>query len=207
MNWYNAVVPYIGKWAVDSDLTVDYIESIVKNICDSNGVSYYNTLNSDKAFIIYESVAQIFMILSTKYADSYPLPLAIGITADRSKITKNLLEIASTWQKRADEERKNLSTSITITRLERLSDFSDEEFRLSTPIITIQSLLNNKIRIIWDLEESTYFVKYELYLDSELIYTSENRYLNYYDIDETTGTIELRKYSSDEVYSFAELTL
>lgn len=207
MNWYNQVAPYLGKWSIDTEVTVDRLEHVIKNVCESNGLSYYTPNKSDINFITYESLAQIFLILATKYADQYQLPLTLGIVVDRSKITKNLITVAEMWEAKANIERSGISNSITMTKVERIAEYGDEAIRLAVPVLTVTALLNDIIRIQWDIEESPYFDNYKLYLDDVLLYTTTNRYLNYYDLGLTTGRIELRKYTSITEYSFAEAVL
>lgn len=206
MSWYLQIRNYLGKFANLPEVQENIVLDIIKNVCNTHKVSFLAPKPTEINFVLYESVSQLFLILSTQYTDKYQLPIAIGLQVDKGKISANFIELSEQWAKKAEAEKINLDSSMQVTRVDR-DIFDDSTPVLKAPVLAMTTMLNGKTRISWDLEDSGYFSKYELYINGTLVDEEfTNRYLTYYDTNETISTIELRKYS-DDLYSMAEVQL
>jgi len=204
MDWYASIRRYLGKFADLPEVDQTKVEQVVSDVCASNGVSYQSPKSIDRTFVIYEALSQLFLLLATEYADKYEIPIAIGVQIDKTKITRNFIELSEQWAMKAEDKRANLTSTLEFARVDR--DLIDDNAPiLSPPIIRTEYLRNGNVRISWDASLSHFFTKYVVYVDGIEAEEITNRYQTYHDT-EPFSYAEIRIYSG-ELYSSSEVEL
>lgn len=210
MDWYKKITMRLKKIQVSED----YIEELVEDICNSHGVSYINPAADAVSFIVYSALEQIYLDEIQNYADLPKMSVADGVTTDFSMASRRYSELASMYHDKA-QEAKLESNSIDgfgiieqTTSIQSSIYYAIEEEPLNVPVVRIVEGIT-QTHIIWDVDDSIILAKTEVFINEseEASYFTTSRYDTKFGTSETVTSVKVVKTDTYNRTVETEITL
>lgn len=215
INWYNKIRYRLGINANRSEVNEDVVDEIVKDICETKGISYLNPDSTVTNFVVFEAVSELYEILASSYGQNTEITVADGVKTDLSVPVKNFLKISQAYREKANEEAMNAEGleggigSISQNTMILASEYEAiEEPPLSKPNVNIRTEGSTTL-ILWDVDISTKFKKTEVFFDgsSDAAYSTTSRYNTQYSTTDEISSVKVVKTDNLDREVYTEITL